>query len=361
MGRSADVEACWSDLRQWLRDHAPKAHDALRAGVAPDDPRLRRAAADGAWPEDLRSWFALQGGVGRDHGACLLLGGAPMSLDESIAVVRFAGSGTEETDPGALGVGMDDVHAGVDGLAGEQISFFSAGLLPVADDFAGSHVVVDLRPGPRRGCVTLFEMGVGTAYLWGVSWESIGGFLSACRDALAEGAPLAGLVPVVDGGGVRWKPSPGDAPTPLRESSRDRGARFWATVGAACGEQWLRSDTEALGVVDHGLAILLSLGPKDLMAATSDEPPVVGDVTFNVLLGACVHHACERAGITPPPWATHPSRRFDQEDPATIPPMPSLAGARPEVFGQHGLAFAEPGERIAGWRGVAALEDGTSR
>lgn len=193
------VVELWARIVAWLEQNAPRSADALVSSGASDaDLALAETSTGLEWTDELRAWFTVQGGAGR-LGTLHLHGLLePLALQESMAArdMHLALWSELVEDEPALREGPG--RAGTGGLA------FQPEFIPIADDPGGSVLVVDLRPGSRRGCVgTVLDDGGATFQELG--WPSVAAWLEEIAAALTEAGRSSQGVPVVEDGRLAWR------------------------------------------------------------------------------------------------------------------------------------------------------------
>jgi cell wall assembly regulator SMI1 len=134
------------------------------AGLRPPATREARLAAEaatnGAWPDELHRWYALQDGIVGHPYAVIFPGFWPLPLD---GVVRTWAMYRDIVQQNAVKE-IDALQAGAarrDGIArheaapaGTIAGMFLPSFVPIGDNGSACTLALDLRSGPSSGCVT---------------------------------------------------------------------------------------------------------------------------------------------------------------------------------------------------------------
>lgn len=189
------VDAAWDRIAAWLAGHAPATSDCLNppaadAAIADAEHTLGRP-----FPADLVRWWQ------RVDGARVLIGRAnlfpPFYLPCGPAYMLGEWRTWQDVylDPALGGPNAAGaLEALAETPAGSPVMVFVPAFVPIAIDGAGGNLVVDLRPGPRYGCVLGFSADSGSS---GPHWDSVAAMLDDVATALELNTPSAGYVPIV--------------------------------------------------------------------------------------------------------------------------------------------------------------------
>jgi cell wall assembly regulator SMI1 len=197
-----DVPTSWAHIVGWCREHAPATAAAIRPPASAALLARAEAATGGAWPEDLRVWYALADGTERTPAGYLLPFHCPLPLRSVMTHWRmwqeiWASLRRQETE-------LEDVARLEAEPAGTVASMFLPSFVPIAEDQSGSDLFVDTRSGDLHGCVTEFVKGGAD---WdGPVWPSVAAMLADLATGLDAGRPVGGWrLPRVDRGCLDWE------------------------------------------------------------------------------------------------------------------------------------------------------------
>lgn len=166
----------WSRSDAWLRANAPELHAKLLP------PATNLAAVEKAigapLPADLAAWWRECGGLElADYAPLIPEFHSPISPDHALEVREFMMPIRRDV---AADVGIEDVEAHeaaeLAKPAGSRIGDLWLPLfVPIAVEASGSYLFADLREGPRRGCVMLFDKveGADEEPYWGSVTEML--------------------------------------------------------------------------------------------------------------------------------------------------------------------------------------------
>ncbi|QDC17465.1 hypothetical protein F1734_26010 (plasmid) [Rhodococcus ruber] len=186
----------WDRLLTWCDRFAPLTRHAVRPPVGEATLKAAQAAAPAPWPDELRRFFALQGGTythtrsGVDLGT-LLPQTTLLSLDEALAAPTPAARTRPDTVAAGHRRATPPAQCREDTDAPPPIACvpFAAG--------ADHHLVVVTEPGPHRGAV--IEYRPGGAPTRPARWDSLAHLLAELVSSLHHHTPFA-----------RWHPIPAD-------------------------------------------------------------------------------------------------------------------------------------------------------
>ncbi|MBB5959835.1 cell wall assembly regulator SMI1 [Saccharothrix tamanrassetensis] len=158
--------------------HAPLTFAALAPPAGDEDLRAVRDDVGQDLPDDLVTWWRLCNGTGLPDGNGLLLPPffEPCSLRD-VLVQRsiWVGSGAPTA-----------IRNATVGEAGSPAGAFLTSFIPIAADGGGDMLFVDLRSGPRHGCVQHWSGEDGTYN--GPWWTGVADMLADVANALHTGS-----------------------------------------------------------------------------------------------------------------------------------------------------------------------------
>ena len=201
------VDAAWDRITAWLAGHAPATADSLNPPASGDAVADAERVLGRQFPTDLIRWWR------RADGAQVLMGKAKLFPPYYLPCGPRYMLGEWRTwrevylDPA---VGGPNAAKTLDELAetpaGSSITAFVPAFVPIAFDGSGGNLVVDLRPGPRHGCVLGFHAEMGSS---GPLWDGVAAMLDDVANALERGTPSAGHVATVTAdGALDWTRQP---------------------------------------------------------------------------------------------------------------------------------------------------------
>jgi len=186
-GVDIPVEESWPRITTWLTRHAPVTAAAIRpsAGVA-------EVPGVGSLPADLLGWWGLMDGIAdADYRAGSPI--PPCYLPLPVADVRDRLAGLARfADEDCCGAG--GAHATA---AGETSFGYCTATVPIRWSLGGDVLVVDLRDGPRHGCVLEWTAEEGYADM---AWAGTAAMLADVANQLDDPKRTE----IVDGGVLQW-------------------------------------------------------------------------------------------------------------------------------------------------------------
>ncbi|MEV5573613.1 SMI1/KNR4 family protein [Spirillospora sp. NPDC052269] len=200
---SADM--AWERILGWLDGHAPATIEYLGIPADPSDIKSVQEALSVVLPADLVAWWE------RSNGAALKPSGHPFqllpgySLYTAEEALRGRGVWLQvwRDDAIALGQYSSEDYARVGARpAGAHAGMWLPSWLPIAGSGGGTDLFVDLRPGPRHGCVREFDKASADG---DVRWDGITAMLLDVAESLETGRPLDGERPHVTDGLLHWE------------------------------------------------------------------------------------------------------------------------------------------------------------
>jgi cell wall assembly regulator SMI1 len=183
---SSSVEQQWQRLDAWLSTHV----DAPRLnGPGADSAAISAAeAATAAWPDELTHLCALHNGIDELLPGMRLLSAAEIPVLH--AALATAGS-------------THQVRRAAKQQAGTLAWAFLPQFIPFAHGPDGTYVV-DTRPGPLAGCVTLW-LDVDLD-MFGPRWRSISAMLSDLAGSIETECPFDSLdQPLIENRQLQWR------------------------------------------------------------------------------------------------------------------------------------------------------------
>ncbi|MFR9731115.1 SMI1/KNR4 family protein [Saccharopolyspora sp. MS10] len=190
-----DVTELWTKIVLWLDEHAPVTAAALIPPSTPPDFAELEAEFEIRLPGELREWWTACGGTDGDVLADAL---PPFYTPYGAKRAREVWCGQRKTWASQWERPACDYYAGSPG------SSYHPAWIPIAGDGFADELVVDLRPGPKRGCVLEWEQEAGQVQR--PEWLSISAMLSDVHRSLTEGAPAGHSHPTVtEDGRLDWQ------------------------------------------------------------------------------------------------------------------------------------------------------------
>jgi cell wall assembly regulator SMI1 len=198
----------WSYIVTWCEAHAPVTAGAFRPGA--DEAALTAAQEHTGreWPAQLLAWLRLADGVDQSFDSVILPAGfAPLGVEHIVESWEMMTTIAADVYPG------EEVDAAEREQAGSRSSAFLRSWLPVASDFGGDWLFIDLRGGDRTGCVGHFWKAEGFVAP-APRWNDLAGMLENLANTLRNGRwvdadrPEYDLVRVIEDGALRWKSGP---------------------------------------------------------------------------------------------------------------------------------------------------------
>lgn len=183
----------WTDVSAWLRQHAPETAALLgdaNAGAASEV----SSGLGVDLPEDVAAYFDTVPG---EVSAGLVFGYLPLPAQACVRTARMLRAVAQQVMPKVM------IEQSLANPAGGYAWAWLDQFVPIAASTAGSYLSIDLREGPRRGCVVLFDGDEGMLHEpW---FGSIDDLMRQLMGSLAHGQPLAGKTPVIEDGRLTWQ------------------------------------------------------------------------------------------------------------------------------------------------------------
>jgi cell wall assembly regulator SMI1 len=169
----AELQMIWSDIEEWLREHAPARAQELRPGADAETVAALEVTLRNPLPPDYAASLRIH------DGKTGLTDYTYMSIEQ---VIDTWARLNELSRSGAFANRtIDDPSAGI-----IQPRWWTPSWIPFAEDGGGNLLCLDLEPGPHGtyGQVLRFErtMGPGPA-----GWASFQDWLASYRDRLKQG------------------------------------------------------------------------------------------------------------------------------------------------------------------------------
>ncbi|HEX7306984.1 SMI1/KNR4 family protein [Lentzea sp.] len=139
----------WIDVERWAGENLPKLHATLLPPSSAQDIAAAESAIGHRFPADLAAWWREFGGIGEKTllwdliPGCWQPQGLAQALEDRAMVMEVRNDLFDSSPEAAL-----REPAGT-----PNTELWLPAWLPVATDLGGGHLFVDLRGGPRHGCV----------------------------------------------------------------------------------------------------------------------------------------------------------------------------------------------------------------
>ena len=190
-----DVTQLWTKIVLWLGEHAPATAAALPQPATSLDVEYLEAEFGLRLPAELREWWSCCGGTESDVLADVLPPFyTPYGVGRSLRTWKRLRESwrTQWQRP------LCDPRAGSPG------SSYHPAWIPIAGDGFADELVVDLRPGPMRGCVLEWEQEAAQVLV--TEWSGVTAMLTDVYRALTEGTPSGYSHPTVtEDGRLDWQ------------------------------------------------------------------------------------------------------------------------------------------------------------
>jgi cell wall assembly regulator SMI1 len=191
------VRRAWAGVLAWCEVNAPVTAAVVRGPAGEGALTEAQAAMGLSWPEELVAWLRMSDGAG-------------CSLDALVLPTAFVPSGVKQiVDDWNLltsyPIPAEEVLAAATQPAGTDCLGFLPCWIPIAANFCGGYLFVDLRSGPRHGSIGEWHTDGGSDL--GPIWDDIAHMLETVVSALRAGH--AGdwdpdIKPTVDNGRLTW-------------------------------------------------------------------------------------------------------------------------------------------------------------
>jgi cell wall assembly regulator SMI1 len=239
--RSASAERAWRNVLAWCHEHAPVTAAALHGPVEEGSLAAAQEEMGFVWPRQLVSWLRVGDGADRSWDAPLLPPTfIPLGVELIMNVWRMMARITDDTRD------VDEIRQLLGEPAGSRSWGFLRTWIPIADDTCGNFLFVDVRAGPRSGCVCEWEDG---GYLREPLWDDLAAMLPGVDDGLRTGRLITASEgqndkePLVEAGRLSWADSSGDEtiaatggkPAPDPQELRD-GFLLYSSAGWPDGQ-----------------------------------------------------------------------------------------------------------------------------
>lgn len=190
-----DVTQLWTKIVLWLGEHAPVTAAALRPPTPSPDLEVLEAGFGRHLPAELREWWWCCGGTDGDVLADVL---PPFYTPYGAYRALETWNGLRESWGTRWYRPLCAPEAGSAGAS------YHPAWLPIAGDGFADELVVDLRPGPMRGCVLEWEQE--GAQVVATEWSGVSAMLDDVYRSLTEGVPSGYSHPsVTEDGRLDWQ------------------------------------------------------------------------------------------------------------------------------------------------------------
>lgn len=186
----------WTEYERVLSERAPVSHGMIRPAAG--DPA--QVCRELGMPEHdvVLTWFGLHDGAGSNLGGGMLLpGNLLLSQSEAVATTRMVADIWADIEPGQTELTSGDVA-----LAGEVVGTWLPGYLMIGTDAVAGGYFLDLRAGPRHGCVRTWEKT--EADEWGTDAGSLAELVERVVEAIEGDGQLDDLRPVIINRALEW-------------------------------------------------------------------------------------------------------------------------------------------------------------
>jgi cell wall assembly regulator SMI1 len=181
MTTTSAVNEAWDRILAWLEVNAPATALCINSPATTEEIAAAEQAVGGQLPPDLVAWWRRANGMRSrpDSGKLLPPSYLPYAIEEVLGSRRLWLQFAAETgDPRYT---EEDLRK----PAGSATLQFSPAFLPIARNGSGDDLFVDLRSGPRRGCVTEYNHEQGA--LSGLCWPNTAAMLADVANGLERG------------------------------------------------------------------------------------------------------------------------------------------------------------------------------
>jgi cell wall assembly regulator SMI1 len=190
-----DLATAWLSITTWLDEHAPRTARAVRPPAAEEEIRQAVTRLGHDLPADLLAWWRLSDGMPDDRGSGLF----PHTSYRPLPVAEVVGEyerWLKYTDEDCCRPGGGHTEAGETGFG------FCTATIPICRDVGGGVLLIDLRPGAKRGRIMHLEAEEGH---YPAAWHSVTAMLADTADRLTNPGPQHRYVPtVIDDGVLLW-------------------------------------------------------------------------------------------------------------------------------------------------------------
>jgi cell wall assembly regulator SMI1 len=176
----------WTDIETWIGENSPALHAALLPPSSAVDIADAEETIGYALPAELVGWWRQFGGVGETYTRWPLVPPMwqPHGLDNALLLRTLMTQAISGIAFRTLGEEKDYEAAALREPAGTScVDIWLPAWLPVAADGSGHELFVDLRGGPRHGCVMEWDKysGADSEPLWPGVTAMLDDALSALR------------------------------------------------------------------------------------------------------------------------------------------------------------------------------------
>ncbi|MFG1605686.1 SMI1/KNR4 family protein [Actinoplanes sp. NPDC049265] len=196
MGQLADVQRSWSRIVKWLADNCPDDFAGLQGPAPAEQLDVIEQVLGRPLPADQRAWWRLADGTDEGGTAVWLIPVAWTPLSTRDALARYQGMLKFVADEPKL------AHRRAEPAGSPHSWTWLPEWFPIAHNLGGDYLFLDLRPGPKSGCV-----GMHRKDEWnydGPIWPNVTAMLSDVADALIDGTEIKRRRPIVENGRLNW-------------------------------------------------------------------------------------------------------------------------------------------------------------
>ncbi|MBC9725219.1 SMI1/KNR4 family protein [Streptomyces sp. TRM68367] len=175
------VDESWNRILSWLEVNAPATGLCVNPPAADEEIATVARALGAELPADLVTWWHRANGMRRrrDSGDLLPPDFLPHTTQESLASrQRLLDIWAEIGDP-------RHTEEDLGKPAGSVVLQYLPVFVPIAGNESGDHLFVDLRHGPRHGCVTEYDHEQGA--LAGPCWSNVTAMLADVANGIEHG------------------------------------------------------------------------------------------------------------------------------------------------------------------------------
>ncbi|SFD62368.1 Cell wall assembly regulator SMI1 [Actinopolyspora alba] len=190
-----DVTLLWTKITLWLAEYAPTTASELKQALPPPDMAAFESEFELTLPQQLKEWWSCCGGTESGSLTDVL---PPFYTPYGASGAWRVWCEFRETWAAKWHRPACDYYAGSAG------SSFHPAWIPIAGDGFADELVVDLRPGPLRGCVLEWEQEMSR--VGPPLWADLASMLADVHRALTEGGSAGYSRPTVtEDGRLDWQ------------------------------------------------------------------------------------------------------------------------------------------------------------
>jgi cell wall assembly regulator SMI1 len=181
VGMGRDIDSLWDGIVAWLANNAASTATKLLPPTSGETHGAVATAMGTSLPTDLLRWWQLTDGVQEYELDALI---PPLFTPLPCATVLLRRQEWLETEERFA---LKDVDRETWNIAGEPSYRIHPRWLPIAEDGCGQTMFVDLRAGPRHGCIGVWDHE--SAWDDGIYWDDITDMLTDVHNALLHRHP----------------------------------------------------------------------------------------------------------------------------------------------------------------------------